>query len=114
MVDGPSAFIINVAFDCVDPRRLAAFWAAALSYQTEFESAEVVRLRSPDQRGVRRLVFWQVPEKKTTKTRVHIDLASKDPAGMIQRLVDLGATVLAEQPGWTVMADPEGNVFCLG
>jgi hypothetical protein len=114
MADDPTAFVINVAFDCVDPRRIAAFWRAALGYETEFESDEVVRLKATDSRGLRRLVFWRVPEPKATKTRVHLDLASKDPAAVVERLVALGASVIEVHPAWTVMSDPEGNEFCVG
>jgi hypothetical protein len=110
----PSAFVMNAAFDAVDPRRLAAFWASALGYVTEFESDDVVRLKATDPRGLRRLVFWRVPEPKTAKTRVHLDLASKDPRAMVDRLVALGASVIEEHPAWTVMSDPEGNEFCIG
>lgn len=107
-------FIISVAFDCGDPRSLARFWAAVTGYLTEFESDEVVRLKAPDSRGVRRMIFWRVPEPKTTKTRVHVDLASKTPVEELARLIDLGAECVEQLPGWTVMRDPEGNEFCLG
>jgi hypothetical protein len=55
-----------------------------------------------------------VPEPKAAKNRVHVDLASKDPEGEIARLKELGARELARFPAWTVMADPEGNEFCIG
>lgn len=78
----------------------------------------MVALQAPDHRGVRRLLFFRVPEPKTVKNRVHLDLASKDPAAEIERLVGLGATRLEylERNGrtWTVMRDPEGNEFCIG
>ena len=109
-----SSFIMNIAFDCSDPRALAHFWAEVTGYSVEFESDDVVRLRAPDSRGVRRLVFWRVPEPKTTKTRVHVDLASRTPTDEVARLIALGATQLQELPGWIVLADPEGNEFCLG
>jgi hypothetical protein len=108
------SFIINVAFDCADPPALAAFWAAVTGYTPEFESHDVVRLKAPDSRGVRRMVFWRVPEPKTAKTRVHIDLASTTPEAEVQRLLALGATLVQQLPHWTVMADPEGNEFCIG
>jgi hypothetical protein len=114
VADSPAAFIVSVAFDCADPRALAAFWAAATGYSTELESDEVVRLKAVDPRGVRRLVFWRVPEPKTAKTRVHVDLASRDPQATVAKLVALGAREVEARPGWTVMADPEGNEFCVG
>lgn len=109
-----SAFIINVTFDAVEPRRLAEFWAAVTGYEPESVSDEVVRLRATDPRGVRRLIFWKVPEPKTAKTRVHIDLATKDGELEVERLKSLGAIEVARFPAWTVMADPEGNEFCVG
>lgn len=47
------------------------------------------------------------------KNRVHLDLSADDPAAEIVRLTELGATVVAEHEHWTVLADPDGNVFCL-
>ena len=61
---------------------------------------------------------YQVPEPKVSKSRMHVDLASKDPESEIERLVRLGATRLESRAGdgarWTVMLDPEGNEFCIG
>lgn len=115
-----AAFIKHVTFDCADPERLAAFWAAVTGYQQmEAGSDEVVGLRAPDERGVRRILFFKVPEPKTVKNRVHVDLASRDPEAEIERLVNLGATRVEYREGiagtsWTVMLDPEGNEFCVG
>ncbi len=109
-----SSFIINVAFDSADPRALAGFWATVTGYVVELESDEVVRLTAPDARGLRRMVFWRVPEPRTAKSRVHVDLASRTPEAELDRLVSLGATVRHRHPGWTVLCDPEGNEFCLG
>ena len=115
-----TAFIFHVTFDCADPERLADFWAQATGYRrTGTSSAERVALEAPDHRGVRRILFYKVPEPKTVKNRVHVDLAAKDPDAEIGRLVSLGATVVERRSGglgntWTVMLDPEGNEFCIG
>jgi Glyoxalase-like domain len=115
-----SAFIFNVTFDCVDPERLAAFWSQVTGYQRSPESNDVVvALHAPDRRGVRRLLFFKVPEPKSVKNRVHVDLAAKDPQTEIERLITLGATYVEHRQGglgasWTVMLDPEGNEFCIG
>jgi catechol 2,3-dioxygenase-like lactoylglutathione lyase family enzyme len=113
-----SAFIFNVTFDCADPRRLAAFWSAVTGYEPIEERDDFVALGAPDPRGVRRLLFFRVPEPKVAKNRVHVDLASKEPAAEVDRLVALGATRGAHRVGngtsWTVMLDPEGNEFCIG
>ncbi len=109
-----STFIVNVAFDATDPRRLARFWAEVTGYEVEYESDDVVRLHAADPRGVRRLVFWRVPEPKIAKSRVHVDLATRDREREVARLISLGAAEVERLPGWTVMTDPEGNEFCIG
>ena len=74
-------------------------------------------LQAPDKGGVQHILFFQVPEPKTTKNRVHIDLAAKDPTDEVERLVGLGATKIDFREGngtsWTVMLDPERNEFCI-
>jgi len=115
-----SAFIFHVTFDCADPERLAAFWAQVTGYaRMDASTDELVALEAPDHRGVRRILFYRVPEPKTVKNRVHVDLAAKDAAAEIERLVALGATRVERREGglgssWTVMLDPEGNEFCIG
>jgi predicted enzyme related to lactoylglutathione lyase len=115
-----SAFIFHVTFDCADPERLANFWAKVTGYErVDASTGELVALQAPDQRGVRRILFYKVPEPKTVKNRVHVDLAAKDPEAEIERLVSLGATRVEHRQGglgnaWTVMLDPEGNEFCIG
>ncbi len=119
-----TSFIFNVTFDCADPRTLARFWSEVTGYPIAEERDDYVRLRAPDQRGVRHILFFQVPEPKTSKNRVHVDLASRAPDAEIERLVALGASLV--DPGevpqwrtgnrtrWVTMRDPEGNEFCLG
>jgi hypothetical protein len=115
-----SSFILNITFDCADPHALAEFWAAATGYTILSERDDHVALHAPDERGVRKLIFYRVPEPKSVKNRVHIDLASRDPQAEIARLIELGATKVEyhedEEAGWkwTVMLDPEGNEFCIG
>jgi hypothetical protein len=114
-----TAFIFHVTFDCQDPERVATFWSAVTGYERmDFGNPDVVGLQAPDSRGVRRLLFYRVPEAKTVKNRVHVDLATRDPESEIARLVELGATRGEYFEGngtrWTVMTDPEGNEFCIG
>lgn len=113
-----SAFILNVTFDCENPKLLAAFWSQVTGYEPVMERDDFVALAAPDNRGLRRILFFQVPEPKVAKSRMHIDLASKDPQAEIERLVTLGATEVEYREGngtsWTVMLDPEGNEFCIG
>jgi Glyoxalase-like domain len=113
-----AAFIKYISIDCADPRGLSAFWSEVTGYQPVNESDDFCALAAPDERGVRSLFFWRVPEPKMVKNRLHLDLATKDPTGEIERLVGLGAQKVEYREGngasWTVMLDPEGNEFCVG
>ncbi|ANN15071.1 hypothetical protein SD37_04940 [Amycolatopsis orientalis] len=115
----------DVVFDCHHPASLARFWAAALDgYEVApYDEEELERLRSLGLSGPEddpsvlveastgpRLFFNLVPEGKIAKNRVHLDLTGDD----VERLVALGAKVLAHpEDGLVVLADPEGNEFCL-
>ena len=120
------AFVYNVTFDAVDTRRLGAFWAEVTGYSLADESDDFVRLRAPDQRGVRHILFFRVDDPTPGKNRVHVDLAAPDPLAEIRRIVALGGALVDEpvdgEPAWreghgtrwVVLRDPEGNEFCLG
>ncbi|MDP9184133.1 MAG: VOC family protein [Actinomycetota bacterium] len=107
----------EVVVDSGDPRRVADFWIEALGYReaeaTE-DSVDIVGTRDGDPR----LAFVHVPEPKSVKNRVHLDVRpSGSMAAEVARVEGLGATVLGSvQEGdlfWTVMRDPEGNEFCV-
>lgn len=122
-----TAFILNITFECHDPLSLGRFWADLTGYSIDPEAdPSRVRLTKPDHRGVRHLLFVKVDEPRRD-TRIHVDLAARDPEGEIERLVDRGATLVdARTAGgaptwrgdaekrWVVLRDPEGNEFCLG
>ena len=117
--------LVEIVLDCRHPSKLAPFWEAALGWRIRpYDEAEVARLAalgltpesdpavaidSPDGS----LVFFvqEVPEPKTVKNRMHVDVRLRDQAHL-DELVRLGATVLSEYDGWRLMADPEGNEFC--
>jgi len=137
---------IQIVIDCADPRRLAEFWAAALGYELQqppegFDSWEAFLTEQgvpqsewnsrnavvdPDGRGPR-IFFQRVPELKTVKNRLHIDVNVGGPLGTppearrrrvdteVERLVGLGATQVhaKEEMGeyWVLLLDPEGNEF---
>ena len=113
-----TAFIKYVTFDCADPQTLSSFWSEVTGYQPVTADEDFAALAAPDNRGVRGLLFWRVPEPRTVKSRMHVDLATKNPDDEIERLVSLGATKVEYREGngasWTVMLDPEGNEFCIG
>jgi len=111
----PSRFY-TIVVDSRDPALLARFWAQVLNYRVVFEEpTEVVVARDDD--TYPGLVFVPVPESKTIKNRLHIDLAPDDRDAEVERLTGLGATRVDVGQGpdvsWVVMADPEGNEFCV-
>ena len=109
----------DLCFDCADHRSVARFWAEVLGYSIRPDTAdseESIAIDPPPGAGLR-IWFNRVPEPKTVKNRVHIDINMPDD-GEMDRLIRLGARSLQEIRGddgelwWTVMADPEGNEFC--
>ena len=123
------ARVHDIVVDSRHPASLARFWAEVLDgYRVApYDEAELCRLAQqgiddPEDDptvlveagpGRRRWFFVRVPEGKTAKNRVHLDLSADDPAAEVARLVRLGAVVAREFEGWVQMADPEGNEFCL-
>jgi hypothetical protein len=127
----------TIVVDCTDPQAQARWWARALDWvvvhDTEEEAVAIPRYAAEEHeegavtdldtwmRRGQGLVFVLVPEGKTVKNRLHIDLAphtSQDRDAEIQRLLDLGARRIdvgqdEQQVSWTVLADPEGNEFCV-
>jgi predicted enzyme related to lactoylglutathione lyase len=115
-----AARVGNIAIDCDDVLRMAAFWSAVLGRPVDKGSSEFFASIGGADAGRQEPAWYfnQVPEPKRAKNRVHLDLVNPDPAA-VSELVELGATVVGEQqvPGgshhWTVMQDPEGNEFCV-
>ena len=122
--------LTEIVVDCHDPVAQAAFWAAALGYQvvrTEEGQAEIApwQREPPDlAEQVRQaptvptLVFVTVPEGKTVKNRLHLDVRPVDCRQQVEveRLIGLGARRVDVGQGsrrWAVLADPEGNEFCV-
>jgi Glyoxalase-like domain len=119
----------DIVVDCAHPASLARFWAAVLDGYAvaPYDQAELERLRAngiddpEDDPSVLvtagedqpRFFFTRVPEAKTVKNRVHLDLRAGDHATELARLTALGARVIADLDAWTVLEDPEGNEFCL-
>jgi predicted enzyme related to lactoylglutathione lyase len=109
----------NVAVDCVDAYELARFWSEALGCPLHPEckpgdvETAVILPEGPQ------LYFNQVPEPKTIKNRIHLCLRPETTREEeVQRLLSLGATLVADRrepdgAGWAVLADPEGNEFCV-
>ena len=118
-----STHLVSVVIDANDPAALARWWAAALGWPISFEEdGEVVvePMGTDLEDQVPALVFVPVPEAKTAKNRVHLDLASEDAEdrdAIVERLLAAGARPAeVGQTGeetWVVLADPEGNEFCV-
>jgi hypothetical protein len=117
--------LVEIVMDCRHAAGLATFWEVALGWRIRpYDEAEVARLAAvgltpqtdptvaidaPDGS----LVFFlqEVPEPKTVKNRMHVDVRLRDEAHL-EDLLRLGATVVSEHDGWRVLLDPEGNEFC--
>ena len=107
--------------DSTDPHRTASFWQAALGWRRTYETDDQVVLEPPagsPQDGVAPdLLFLRVPEAKTVKNRWHPDLRPADQATEVARLESLGASRIdvgqGDDVSWVVMADPDGNEFCV-
>ena len=116
--------LVGIVLDCRHASELARFWEAVLGWGIRpYDEAEVARLTalgltpetdpmvaidSPD--GSLTFFLQEVPEPKTVKNRMHVDIRLRDQAHLDQ-LLAMGATVLSEHDGWRTMADPEGNEF---
>jgi predicted enzyme related to lactoylglutathione lyase len=109
---------IGLVLDCADPGALAGFWTAALGMNRIGAAGNYVLLRSPSGQ-LPKLLLQRVDEPKAGKNRMHLDLHTPDVDGEVARLEALGAR-RAEAGArtefdsrWVVMADPEGNEFCV-
>jgi hypothetical protein len=117
----------ELEIDCADPGGLARFWCAVLDYEVQHEDGEIVTIGSPKVRDGKdrlgpvppTLTFARVPEGKTIKNRVHIDVspADREQDEEVRRLLGLGARQAdvgqTGEESWIVLADPEGNEFCV-
>lgn len=108
------AFIKSLTFDATDALVVAIFWAAALGSDVDEDSTSDKAFVEPAGWGGPSIWFQQVPEGKTAKNRLHMDLrAPGSVADEVARLESLGATVMTPGPDLVVMRDPEGNEFCV-
>ena len=117
----------EVVVDCKDPRRLAEFWCEVLGYEIVDDTEDgIVEIAGEEQtpEAMRSgivpptILFAVVPEEKTVKNRLHIDLRPVDRTTdeEVERILALGARrvdVGQGEQSWTVLADPEGNEFCV-
>ncbi len=121
--------IASVTFDCTNALTVGRFWSGALGRPLDPKASsdyatigfagrrDTVGWAAVEREDDPTWMFVKVAEPKTAKNRIHLDVMTPDCEGEVSRLVDLGATRVAdmEEYGyeWTVMADPEGNEFCV-
>jgi hypothetical protein len=118
--------VSNLCLDAVDTELLAAFWTAALGWQRvgdddpDDDGSEIwlePPADSPEAGCVTPLLLLRVPEDHRSKNRLHLDLRPDDQAAEVARLERLGARQVDVGQGpdvtWAVLADPEGNEFCV-
>ncbi|HEX9775677.1 MAG TPA: VOC family protein [Actinomycetota bacterium] len=110
---------ISVVIDCADPEPLAAFWSQALGHRRAWSNESFTVLVPPKGGRVPVLIPQRVPEPKTVKNRLHVDLHTTGMDAEVARLESLGATkhdvhrIEEIDSTWTVMSDPAGNEFCV-
>jgi hypothetical protein len=110
-----------ICIDTTDPAPLARWWADLLGWRLTHEDDDEVVLEppagSPEDGVSPDILFLRVPEPKTVKDRLHIDLRPEDQAAEVARAEALGATRVdigqGDDVSWVVLADPEGNEFCI-
>lgn len=105
----------GVVIDSQDHRALGRWWAEALSWDVIHESDEEFEVCRPDGSHPT-LLFINVPEKKSLKNRLHLDFIPDDQKAEVDRFISLGARrvdIGQGETSWVVMADPEGNEFCI-
>jgi hypothetical protein len=102
--------------DAADPVALGRWWTEALGWVVVNDAADEYEIR-PDKDRLPGLLFAPVPEGKTIKNRLHLDLRPDDQEAEVARLLALGARHVDVGQGddvtWVVLADPEGNEFCV-
>lgn len=116
--------IQDITIDCQNPRALAQFWAQVLDWKIGEEATENVayiqkNLTSTNSNGYPSILFYKTPDKKSVKNRIHLDLRPENQLEEVERLEKIGATRIeigqssSSDTTWIVMADPEGNEFCV-
>ena len=110
---------VVIVIDCSNLDRSARFWAAVLGYEAGPDATGPYRGLTPASGVGIDLLLQRVPDVKGQKNRLHLDLRTPDLEAETARVVALGATLLTSQPvlevgwRWHILADPEGNEFCI-
>jgi predicted enzyme related to lactoylglutathione lyase len=108
-----------IVIDCSDLDRSAQFWSAVLGYQPDESPSTRYRSLFPADGDGIEVLLQRVPDEKRQKSRVHLDLRTRDLDTEVRRVLGLGATRLTGEPvteggwRWHVLGDPDGNEFCV-
>ncbi len=113
--------IQSLAIDTTDPAALARWWSEALGWPLTFEDDDEIALEPPDAQRpgavLPEILFLKVPEAKAVKNRLHLDLRPDDQGAEVARFERLGARRVdvgqTDEHTWVVLADPDGNEFCI-
>ncbi|MFQ5933545.1 MAG: VOC family protein [Dehalococcoidia bacterium] len=101
----------TIVIDCDDMERGVSFWSRALGAEVKKEDETYVSLGQVA--GGLRVLIQRVPEGKSAKARIHLDIETDNVDAEMARLKELGATVQRQEEDWCVMEDPCGNEFCV-
>ena len=112
-----------LTIDCVDPELLAMFWAEVLAWEVTYKDPNMVCIQlldgSPLQGNIPDILFLKTPDVRLGKNRLHLDLRPSDQMAEVSRIESLGGVRIEigqsadPETTWVVMADPEGNEFCV-
>jgi predicted enzyme related to lactoylglutathione lyase len=108
-----------IVIDCADLDRSAAFWSAVLGYTASPDGTGPYRSLEPESGAGTDVLLQRVPDVKGQKNRLHLDLRTPDLDAEVRRVTGLGATLLTSEPvtedgwSWHILADPDGNEFCV-
>lgn len=111
-----SAIVGTIMIDCNDLEVMTTFWKEALGLEEKARYPQYVWLSRISENGPS-LAFQVVPEPREGKNRIHLDLAATDPEAFTEHVIGLGGSRVEDHEvagfHWSVLADPEGNVFCV-
>jgi predicted enzyme related to lactoylglutathione lyase len=107
-----------IVIDSVDPATIAPFWCALLGVEERGWFSDDYLLLTDGGGVAPKIAFQRVPEAKSVKNRLHVDVGVGDLGAAAERVIALGGSAVSEEreldgARWRVMADPEGNEFCL-
>jgi hypothetical protein len=105
----------ELCIDAADIHTLGQWWSTVLGWPMKVDDDGDVQVSPPDGNGPL-LLFRAVPDGKVVKNRLHVDFTADDQAAEVERVIGLGASrvdIGQGDPSWVVLADPEGNEFCI-